>query len=343
MKKVINLILFTAILFMPWLDAQDDVLNPFEENSSSAPSDHLITESYQIPSYNLYLQDWNNDYLKIKSLGISFGNNEDIKIILVESHNNAFTMPCDMYKVSSKYGPRKGSNHTGIDLALTKGAPIHCCFDGVVRMAKEYSSYGKTVVVRHYNGLETVYAHLDSICVQPNEMVNAGQLVGTAGNSGRASGVHLHFETRFLYEHFDPEKMIDFGSGDLISNILTIAKSELDFDTAPEPPATAQTPATTPAPTPAPAPTPTTANNNAPATADNTPATTNPTPKPTSQPANNNTANNNNSESVIHTVVSGDTLYGIARKYGTTVDKLLRLNNITEDSKLQLGQKIRVK
>lgn len=341
MKKIINLILFVAILPTPWLQAQDDVLNPYEGHSAAAASEKLITESYQIPSYNLYLQDWNNEYLKIKSLGISFGNNDDIKIILVESHNNTFAMPCDMYKISSKYGNRKGGMHTGIDLAMTKGAPIRCCFDGVVRMAKEYSSYGKTVVVRHYNGLETVYAHLDTIYVQPNEIVTAGQLVGTAGNSGRATGVHLHFETRFLYEHFDPEKMIDFGSGDLISNILTIAKSELDFDTAPEVPATAQTPA--PAPTPAHAPAPTTANNNAPATTNNATATTNPTPKPAPQPAPNNTANNNNSGTVIHTVVSGDTLYGIARKYGTTIDKLLKLNNITEDSKLQLGQKIRVK
>ena len=336
MKKITLFLAITFIAFSCF--AQDDILSPFDGSGSATtppPADkNLITENYQIPSYNLYLQDWNTEYLKIKSLGISFGNNEDIKIILVESHNNDFSMPCEMYRLTSKYGNRKGGNHTGVDLALTKGAPIRCCFDGVVRMAKEYSSYGKTVVVRHYNGLETVYAHLDSICVVPNEIVTAGQLVGTAGSSGRATGVHLHFETRFLYEHFDPEKMIDFGSGDLISNILTIAKSELDFDTAPEAPATAQTPSPTPAPA--------TASNNAPATANNVPAATQPTPKPTPQPAPS-TSNNNNSETVIHTVVSGDTLYGIARKYGTTVDKLLKLNNLTEESKLQLGQKIRVK
>ena len=341
MKKITFLLAITLTAFTCF--AQDDILSPFDGSGSAttspSSSENLITESYQIPSYNLYLQDWNTEYLKIKSLGISFGNNEDIKIILVESHNNAFSMPCEMYKLTSKYGNRKGIPHTGVDLALIKGAPIRCCFDGVVRMAKDYSSYGKTVVVRHYNGLETVYAHLDSIYVVPNEIVTSGQVIGTAGNSGRATGVHLHFETRFLYEHFDPEKMIDFGSGELISNILTIAKSELDFDTAPEAPATAQTPAPAPAPTPAPS----TANSKAPATSNNAPATTNPTPKPTPQPASNNTASNNNSESVIHTVVSGDTLYGIARKYGTTVDKLLKLNNITEDSKLQLGQKIRVK
>ena len=340
MKKITLLLAITLTAFTCF--AQDDILSPFDGSGSAttppSASENLITESYQIPSYNLYLQDWNTEYLKIKSLGISFGNNEDIKIILVESHNNAFSMPCEMYKFTSKYGNRKGIPHTGVDLALVKGAPIRCCFDGVVRMAKDYSSYGNTVVVRHYNGLETVYAHLDSIYVVPNEIVTSGQVIGTAGNSGRATGVHLHFETRFLYEHFDPEKMIDFGSGELISNILTIAKSELDFDTAPEATTAEQTPAA----------------NNKPAAA--TPSNTNTTPAAAAPSNANNTNSNattttpskpstptNNSETVIHTVVSGDTLYGIARKYGTTLDKLLKLNNLTEESKLQLGQKIRVK
>jgi len=341
MKKI-TLLLFTTLTAFTCF-AQDDILSPFDgpgTTSTPLPADKdLITENYQIPSYNLYLQDWNTEYLKIKSLGISFGNNEDIKIILVESHNNAFSMPCDMYRLTSKYGNRKGTPHTGVDLALTKGAPIRCCFDGVVRMAKDYSSYGKTVVVRHYNGLETVYAHLDSICVVPNEMVTAGQLIGTAGSTGRASGVHLHFETRFLYEHFDPEKMIDFGSGDLISNILTIAKSELDFDKAPEAPAKEQV-STSTTNNPTTATTPSSNNTTPAATPTNTNTNTNPTTTTPSKPS---TPNNSNSETVIHTVVSGDTLYGIARKYGTTVDKLLKLNNITEESKLQLGQKIRVK
>ena len=184
-------------------------------------------------------------------------------------------------------------------------------------MAKDYSSYGKTVVVRHYNGLETVYAHLDSITVVANEIVKAGQMVGTAGSTGRSSGVHLHFETRFLYEHFNPEKMIDFSSGDLTDYILAISKSELDFDKPAEEPAkesssTSTTPATTANTTTAATTTPETS-----ATATTTPIspTTPETPAtttPTTTPSNSNTDNGNNEQATYHTVAQGDTLYGIA-------------------------------
>ena len=85
MKKIINLILFIAIFSTPWLHAQDDVLNPYEGNATSDPSENLITESYQIPSYNLYLQDWNNEYLKIKSSNILFLSEIDASAISVAS------------------------------------------------------------------------------------------------------------------------------------------------------------------------------------------------------------------------------------------------------------------
>lgn len=349
MKKITFFILLTTILSSQWLIAQDDVLNPFDTPSSSPThSANVINQNHEIPAYNLYLQEWDNDYLKIKSLDINYRNNDDILIILLDAPHTAFSMPCDMYRVTSRYGIRNGNNHTGIDLALTKGAPIRCCFDGVVRMAKDYSSYGKTVVVRHYNGLETVYAHLDSITVVANEIVKAGQMVGTAGSTGRSSGVHLHFETRFLYEHFNPEKMIDFSSGDLTDYILAISKSELDFDKPAEEPAkesssTSTTPATTANTTTAATPTPETS-----ATATTTPIspTTPETPAtttPTTTPSNSNTDNGNNEQATYHTVAQGDTLYGIAKKYNTTVSKLKELNHLGDENKIQLGQKLRVK
>ncbi len=321
MKKIKLLLSIALFLLVNQTFAQnDDVLNPFdgpetEAKNVSAPTsaptsapapkpldpEHFITEDYQIPSYNLYLQDWNTEYLKIKSLGISFGNNADIKIILVDN-NNPFVMPCKNFQVSSNYGVRKSGTHTGVDLATQLDEPVYSCFDGVVRMAREYSSYGKTVVVRHYNGLETVYAHLDSILVQPNEKVVSGQQIGMAGNSGRSTGVHLHFETRFLYEHFDPAKMVDFATGELLSNVLTITKAELDFA----------------------------------ADADQTAAST---PTTTTKPATSTTAVSDS----YYVVKQGDTLYAIAKKHGLSLDKLLKMNNLTEESVLQLGQKIRVK
>jgi len=89
-------------------------------------------------------------------------------------------------------------------------------------MAKSYSGYGKTVVVRHYNGLETVYAHLNKIKVKSGQEVKAGQLIGLGGRTGRATTEHLHFETRFLYEHFDASLMIDFATQKLKSDTLIL-------------------------------------------------------------------------------------------------------------------------
>lgn len=316
MKKVSNLLFIFLLLIVNQSFAQDDVLNPYDaaepqktEEPAVQPLDpeHFITEDYQIPSYNLYLQDWNTEYIKIKSLGISFGNSADIKVILVEN-NNPFTMPCANCQLTSKYGQRKSTMHTGVDLATTLDEPVYSCFDGVVRMARDFSSYGKTVVVRHYNGLETVYAHLDSIMVQPNEKVTSGQQIGMAGSTGRSSGVHLHFETRFLYEHFDPEKMVDFTTGEVLSNVLTITKAELDFAADVDETSTNAT---------------------------SQPAASKPTPKPAPAPASGN--------AVYYTVKQGDTLYGIAKKNNVSVEKLMELNNISDPGKISIDQKLRLK
>lgn len=316
MKRLVPLIFTTLLIFR--LSAQDDVLRPVDPadapNASAvsvptAPEtpaidpDQFITEEYQIPSYNLYLQDWNTEYIKIKPLGISFGNSADIKIILVDN-NNPFTMPCDNYQVSSEYGQRKSGMHTGIDLAAAVGEPVRTCFDGVVRMARDFSSYGKTVVVRHYNGLETVYAHLDSIMVQPNQKVTSGQQIGMVGNSGRSTGAHLHFETRFLYEHFNPAKMVDFTTGEPFSNVLTITKEELDFASV---------------------------------------AVESTDPRAVQNPAVTNVPSSGSANNGYHVVKQGDTLYAISKQYKIPLSKLLEMNHLTEDSVLQLGQKIRVR
>ena len=222
-------------------------------------------------------------------------------------------MPCESEKVLSKYGTRNGRMHTGIDLKLALGAPVRCCFDGVVRLVKNSPSYGKVVVIRHYNGLETLYAHLDSICVSHDEIVKSGQLVGLAGRTGRASTEHLHFETRFLYTHFDPAKMIDFDEEELVSNILVLSKADLHVEEEyPE------ENAVTPIPT---------------------PSTDKAKPEATNNPTKPAAPTNGD----YHIVKQGDTLYRIAINNHTTVEKICRLNNIDENATLQLGQKIRVR
>jgi len=199
-----------------------------QEESTQEP--RFIQEDYEIPAHNLYLQDWSADYVVGRELALPFGNNDNLKIILVDGTNAPFALPCEPEKVSSKYGVRNGQPHTGIDLKVALGTPVRCCFDGVVRLVKISPSYGKVVVVRHYNGLETLYGHLDSICVGRNQIVTAGQTIGLAGHTGRAAGDHLHFETRFLYTHFNPAKMVDFETGELFTNILTLTKDDLHVE-----------------------------------------------------------------------------------------------------------------
>ena len=96
-------------------------------------------------------------------------------------------------KISSRYGPRRGRSHQGIDLPLKTGDPIYAAFDGKVRVSKSAGDYGNLVIIRHNNGLETYYAHLSVREVEPGDWVVAGQQIGQGGNTGRSTGPHLHF------------------------------------------------------------------------------------------------------------------------------------------------------
>jgi murein DD-endopeptidase MepM/ murein hydrolase activator NlpD len=88
-------------------------------------------------------------------------------------------------------------------------------FPGMVRVSKYNKTFGNVVVVRHYNGLETVYAHLSDRKVEPGTLVEAGDTLGSGGNTGRSYGSHLHFEVRFLDQPIDPALIFDLKNGSL--------------------------------------------------------------------------------------------------------------------------------
>ena len=113
-----------------------------------------------------------------------------------------------------RYGPRGRRQHQGVDLPLKTGDPIYATFCGRVRMSTyNNGGYGNLVIIRHDNGLETYYGHLAERLVQANQWVEAGQIIGLGGSTGRSSGPHLHFETRYYGQAFDPERLIDFKNG----------------------------------------------------------------------------------------------------------------------------------
>lgn len=135
--------------------------------------------------------------------------------------------------LSSYYGMRHGRPHRGVDIPLTMGAKVVAAFDGIVRIAETSDNtggYGNLVVIRHENGLETYYGHFSKLLVTSGDVVRAGDVIGLGGSTGRSTGPHLHFETRYMGKAFDPERVIDFTTGKLRSETLMLKRSYLDID-----------------------------------------------------------------------------------------------------------------
>ena len=321
-----------------------------------------ISESYEIPAYGLYQQYWDTSNLRSKILEIPFSNDR-LMLMLVQDANNPFVMPCQFDKVRTSYGETKnGAFHPGIDLRTEPQTLVKSCFDGVVRMARNYGDYGLTVVVRHYNGLETVYAHLDKVCVQPNQIVKAGQVVGQTGTTGNTKECILHFETRFMNEYFDPELVIDLEEEDVLQNNMALMSR--DFNILPLSEVGSWKPSTSkpkaaapdikPEVTQQPKQQPKQEVKQEPKqevkvpvhegtvdldamSPENSGTPVAPVQQPKVQPK------PETSEAVYHTVAAGENLYRISLKYNTTVDKILKLNNLKNADKIVEGQKIRVK
>ncbi len=131
-------------------------------------------------------------------------------------------------EVYSKFGYRRNRRHQGVDLPLPTGTPINVAFDGRVRYSAYVRGYGNLVIVRHENGLETFYGHLSKRLSEPGQWVKAGDVIGLGGSTGRSSGPHLHFETRYKGYAFDPQWIVDFEKGELRKNVFVLRRSYLD-------------------------------------------------------------------------------------------------------------------
>ena len=124
-----------------------------------------------------------------------------------------YSMPTKNKIVTSKYGYRKSFKrmHKGVDIKVYIGDTIYAAFDGQVRVVKyDQNGYGKYVVLRHYNGFETIYGHMSKQLVATNEFIKAGEPIGLGGNTGRSTGSHLHFEIRFCGIAINPEDIFNF-------------------------------------------------------------------------------------------------------------------------------------
>lgn len=116
----------------------------------------------------------------------------------------------DTQNKTSNFGLRWGKFHHGVDLAARSGTPVMTVFDGVVKLSTYGGGYGNYIIIRHDNGLETLYAHLSRRKVLAGQRVQAGDLIGLVGSTGYSTGPHLHFEVRYKGYTFNPLLLYDF-------------------------------------------------------------------------------------------------------------------------------------
>lgn len=194
--------------------------NIFDNEEESPDTTQIL-----FPSHDLYAS-WDTLMAHPYNFNESF-KLDSVVIQLTQEGDGGFVMP---FKggLTSIFGWRKYRPHYGTDIDLETGDQVLSAFDGMVRLAKYCQGYGNCVIVRHNNGLETVYGHLSKLLVEPGQTITAGSLLGLGGNTGRSRGSHLHLEFRYLGQALDTEDFIDYEKGELKTNCFTLRKLDVE-------------------------------------------------------------------------------------------------------------------
>ena len=179
----------------------------------------VVPVDLENPASDIYT-DWNN--AGVAAAGGKMPENFEIDL-------RGFSMPTPSRKVTSRFGRRWGRLHAGIDVKVYTGDTIYAAFDGKARIVKYNArGYGYYIVLRHPNGLETLYGHLSKQLIKENQIVKAGEPIGLGGNTGRSYGSHLHFETRVLGQPINPDLFFDFENQDVTGDFFTMTKSRVN-------------------------------------------------------------------------------------------------------------------
>jgi murein DD-endopeptidase MepM/ murein hydrolase activator NlpD len=194
--------------------------------SAKSPAEWTLTDSLEnIPAYHMY-RSWVTN--RVHPARMSEGKKlRETAIIPLRWDSCQFVAPYVGHKTSD-FGFRRYRYHYGVDIKLETGDPVVSAFEGVVRVAHYDGDYGKVVVVRHSNGLETLYAHLSKISVKPGDWLDAGEVLGLGGNTGRSTGSHLHFEVRYMGDPINPNAIIDWETGKLKTDTLALTPAHFE-------------------------------------------------------------------------------------------------------------------
>ena len=262
-----------------------------------------MREELESPSADLYA-NWDNKYAH-RATELP----ETYKIDL-----RHFTMPTTSRVITSNFGSRWGRQHKGLDIKVYIGDTIRAAFSGKVRIVRyEAGGYGKYIVIRHNNGLETIYGHLSKQLVEENQEVRSGEVIGLGGNTGRSTGSHLLFETRLCGVALNPALMFDFRAQDVTGDYYAFNKETYDNES-------------------------TNATRLRGKQDSSTYASTN---SSDDYATNKRTTSGLTDQISYHKVKKGETLDRIAKKRGVTVEKICKLNHITKTMRLRPGQILR--
>ncbi len=267
-------------------------------------------ENAASPSARLY-SEWSNKYAhRATQLPDSFR---------IDLRN--FCMPTPSRLITSNFGRRWGRMHKGLDIKVYIGDTIRAAFSGKVRVVRyEANGYGNYVVIRHHNGLETIYGHMSKHLVGENQNVRAGDPIGLGGNTGRSTGSHLHFETRLCGVALNPALMFDFRNQDVTNDYYVFRRNTYDRESDMASRLRGKNASGGVAP----------GNSGSYAQAQ--------------QRSNAQQANSQPSfggDVRYHKVATGETLYSIARKRGVSIERLCRLNHIGKNMRVKVGQILR--
>ena len=283
---------------------------------------HEVTEreNLESPSADLY-KDWDNRYAH-KATELP----ETYKINL-----RNYCMPTPSRVITSQFGPRWGRQHRGLDIKVYIGDTIRAAFSGKVRVVRyEAKGYGNYVVIRHNNGLETIYGHLSKHLVRENQTVRAGEPIGLGGNTGRSTGSHLHFETRLCGVALNPALFFDFRNQDVTGDYYLFRRSTMDNESAKATAARGlkQNSYTKEE----------VYGGQKPQTASTSSSSSN-----TSAASSSRNDNNAQSNNRYHKVTEGETVHSIAREHNVSVERILRLNTFINPNDLRIrpGQAIK--
>lgn len=208
---------------------------------------------------------------------------DTVSLYLIDSLlEHSWSPPLEDMHVTSDFGFRGYRWHYGTDIRLKTGDSVRTVFDGIVRIKKyDPRGYGYYLLVRHKNGLETLYGHLSKQMVEVGDEIKAGDVIGLGGSTGRSSGPHLHFEFRYQGNPVNPGEIYDFKHNALSADSLTISPETFAYVKEAR-------------------------------------------------------------KIHFHKVRRGDTLSGISRRYGVSMNKVCSLNGIKKTSVLRVGQRLRI-